>query len=60
MVSNKIPFEIVDLEVGKMYAKGLDKNETLNDFLIRVEAFIESCGWNVDEFDAMYQIRILN
>jgi len=56
MVSHKIPFEIVYLEVGRMYAEGLYENETFNDLLIRVGAFIESCGWNVDEFNAMYQI----
>jgi hypothetical protein len=56
----KVPFEIVNTEVEKMFAAGRQGSETLSDFLLRVEEFIESCGWDVDEFETKNKIKDTN
>jgi hypothetical protein len=58
--SSKIPYSIVELQVEKFYAEGLQKNETLDEFLTKVESFIEFCGWDVDEYDARFQFGELD
>jgi len=54
MVS-KIPFPVVEVQVEKFYVEGIQEGETLHEFLLKVEDFIESCGWDVDEYDARFQ-----
>lgn len=56
----KVPFDIVNYQIDKMYAEGLGEGETLNEFLLKVESFIESCGWDVDEFDIRTMFGELN
>ena len=59
MVS-KIPYLVVELQVEKFYTEGLQKGETLHEFLLKIEAFIESCGWSVDEYDVRHQFGEIN
>jgi len=44
MASKKISYELVETQVERMYAEGLGEGETLHEFLLKIEAFIESCG----------------
>jgi len=43
-----------------MYAEGLGENETLDSFLTKVESFIESCGWDLDDFEKRVMFGELN
>jgi hypothetical protein len=48
----KVPFEILFLEVEKLYQKQFDPSDTISieehcDF---IRIFIESCGWTSDEY----------
>ncbi len=56
-MASKIPYSVVELQVEKFYSEGLQKNETLDEFLLKIESFIESCGWDVDEYDARHQFE---
>jgi len=48
----KIPYEIVFMEVQKLYSKELDVNnpKALDEHLNFIESFIIACGYSVDEY----------
>lgn len=60
VINSKVPYELVEVQVEKMYADGLGKNETLDSFLTKVESFIESCGWDLDDFEKRAMFGELN
>lgn len=47
----KVQFEIVEAQISKMFSDELQGDETLDERLIKIETFIESCGWNLDEYE---------
>lgn len=47
----KVQFEIVEAQISQMYSDELKGNETLDERLIKIESFIESCGWSIDEYE---------
>ncbi len=58
---NKIAYEILVLEIDKLYPPHyiLKPGQKLDDHLDYIETFIESCGWDVDEFIAEYNHRTM-
>lgn len=48
----KVPFEYVMIEVEKMYPPHyqLKPGETIEQHLMDIEEFIETCGWTTEEF----------
>lgn len=48
----RVPYEIMAVEVDKMYPPHyvLKPNETIEEHLMNIEAFIESCGWTTEEY----------
>jgi hypothetical protein len=53
---NKVAYEIVAIHVDTMYPPHyvLKENETIEQHLIDIEAFIEACGWTTEEFSQEY------
>lgn len=61
MVSRiSIPYEVVEFQVEKFYAEGIQRGETLHEFLLKVEGFIEACGWDIDAYYARFQFGELD
>lgn len=56
----KVPFEQLNHQVELLFTSGLAENETVDDRLLKIEDFIEVCGWDVDEFEAHRQYGDLN
>ena len=52
----KIPYEVLALEVDKLYQKefGPSDHTSIEEHLKFIETFIESCGWEVEEYMAEY------
>ncbi len=48
----KVPYEIMAVEVDKMYPPHytLKPGETIEQHLLDIETFIESCGWTPEEY----------
>jgi hypothetical protein len=59
-LDSKIPFDVVELAVQAMFEKGREEDELLVDFLNRVDDFIESCGWEIDEYESYRKNGSLN
>ena len=55
----KIAYEILALEVDKLYSEKISSNDVkaIDDHLAYIETFIESCGWEVDEYMREYTHR---
>ena len=55
-MSLKIQYEVLALEVDKLYPPYyvLSEGETIEQHLMDIEAFIESCGWTTEEYLAEY------
>ena len=51
-MSLKVPFEVLLVEVEKLYPPyyQLKPGETIEQHLMDIEMFIESCGWTTEEF----------
>lgn len=58
----KVPYEILALEVDKLYPPHykLKPGETIEQHLMDIEAFIESCGWTTEEYLEEYIHRGLD
>jgi hypothetical protein len=56
----KIPFEVVETQIETMFANALKEDEQLTDRLIAIEEFIESCGWDIDEYETYREFGVLN
>ena len=58
----KVPYEVMALEVDKLYPPHYDlkPGETIEQHLMDIEAFIESCGWTTEEYLSEYIHRTLN
>ena len=58
----KIPYEVLALEVDKLYPPHyvLKPGETIEQHLMDIEAFIESCGWTTEEYLETYIHRSLD
>lgn len=52
----KIPYEILAVEVDKLYPPiyKLKPNETIEEHLLDVDAFIFACGWTPEEYVEEY------
>lgn len=48
----KVPYEVLALEVDKLYPPYyvLKQGETIEEHLLYIESFIESCGWTTEEY----------
>jgi len=48
----KVPYEVMALEVDKLYPPHyvLKPGETIEQHLMDIEGFIESCGWTTEEY----------
>jgi hypothetical protein len=57
----KVPYEVMALEVDKLYPPHYDlkPGETIEQHLMDIEAFIESCGWTPEEYLEEYIHRSL-
>jgi len=57
----KVPYEILAVEVDKMYPPHytLKEGETIDQHIMDIHDFIESCGWSVEEFTEEYIHRAL-
>lgn len=57
----KVPYEVMALEVDKLYPPHYDlkPGETIEQHLMDIEAFIESCGWTTEEYLEEYIHRSL-
>lgn len=53
---NKVPYEVLALEVDKLYQKEFIHGDhaSIDEHLKFIETFIESCGWEVEEYMAEY------
>ncbi len=49
---NKVPFQILNIEVEKLYAKEFHPSQTkaIQAHCKFITDFIESCGWTTDEY----------
>ena len=47
----KVQFEIVEARISQMFSDELQGDETLDERLIKIETFITSCGWDLDEYE---------
>ena len=56
----KIAFEIVEKQIEKMFSNELKDDELLDERLIKIESFIESCGWDLDEYELYRHFGELN
>jgi len=58
----KVPYEVMALEVDKLYPPHyvLKAGETIEQHLMDIEAFIESCGWTTEEYLAEYIHRAVH
>jgi hypothetical protein len=51
MTTNKIPYEILAVQVEKLFEKELPDNDDEIDAHCRyIDSFITSCGWDVNEY----------
>jgi predicted nuclease of restriction endonuclease-like RecB superfamily len=52
----KVAYEVMALEVDKLYPPYyvLKPDETIEQHLMDIEAFIESCGWTTEEYLSEY------
>lgn len=52
MSFDRIQFEILNIEVDKLYAKKIDStnNKALEEHCEFIAIFIESCGWSTDDY----------
>lgn len=52
----KVPYEIMAVEVDKLYPPHyvLKQGETIEQHLMDIETFIESCGWTTEEYLSEY------
>lgn len=59
--SLKVPYETLALEVEKLYPPHyvLKPGESIEQHLMDIEGFIESCGWTTEEYMAEYIHRSL-
>ena len=48
----RIPFEILDIEVDKLYLQPLDETdeEAINERILYIKNFINACGWTEDSY----------
>jgi hypothetical protein len=60
MGSKKVPFDVVNTQVEKLFSGGLSDTETVDDRLLAIEEFIEACGWDQDEFEQYREFGLLN
>lgn len=58
----KVPYEVLALEVDKLYPPYyvLKPGETIDQHIMDIHSFIESCGWTTEEFLEEYIHRALN
>jgi hypothetical protein len=59
----KTSFHILEPQVNKLYEKEFDSNdiESINNHCESIAQFIESCGWNVEDYiRAMFRDELLN
>lgn len=58
----KVPYEVMAVEVDKLYPPHYDlkPGETIEQHLMDIEAFIESCGWTTEEYLAEYIHRAVD
>lgn len=57
----KVPYEVMALEVDKLYPPHyvMKPGETIEQHLMDIEGFIESCGWTTEEYLEEYIHRSL-
>lgn len=55
----KIPYEVLSLEIDKLYPPHyqLKDGETIDEHLLFIDSFIESCGWTAEEYLEEYVHR---
>lgn len=58
----KVPYAVMAVEVDKLYPPHyeLKSGETIEQHLMDIEAFIESCGWTTEEYLEEYIHRSLH
>jgi hypothetical protein len=58
----KVPYEVMALEVDKLYPPHyvLKPGETIEQHLMDIEGFIESCGWTTEEYLEEYIHRAMD
>lgn len=58
----KVPYAVLALEVDKLYPPHyvLKEGETIEQHLMDIEAFVESCGWTTEEYLEEYIHRSLH
>lgn len=58
----KVPYAVLAMEVDKLYPPHyvLKDGETIEQHLMDIEAFIESCGWTTEEYLSEYIHRSLH
>lgn len=58
----KVKYEVMALEVDKLYPPHyvLKPGETIEQHLMDIEAFIESCGWTTEEYLSEYIHRAVD
>jgi hypothetical protein len=57
----RVPYEIMAVEVDKLYPPYyvLKPGETIEQHLMDIETFIESCGWTTEEYLSEYIHRFV-
>lgn len=58
----RVPYEVMAVEVDKMYPPHyvLKPNETIEDHIMDIHNFIESCGWTTEEYLEEYIHRAVD
>lgn len=58
----KVQYEVLALEVDKLYPPHyvLKQGETIEQHLMDIEGFIESCGWTTEEYLEEYIHRAMD
>lgn len=46
----KIAYELVSLQVDKLYDFSIKDANKIDEQCLLIEQFIESCGWNMDDY----------
>lgn len=46
----RIPYEIIALEVEKLYDFSITDEKKIEERCVLIQEFIESCGWSIEDY----------
>jgi hypothetical protein len=59
-INKKVAFDILNYEVDKLFDKSLSEGESVEGRIEQIEAYIQACGWSLEEFEARQYYGELN